>query len=326
MTPDRILIVDGLNAFIRNWCVNPTLNINGEHIGGTIGMIRSVKNLIKEVKPTKLVVCWDGSGGSVRRRGVQTEYKAGRKPRTNRQYDFETIEQSQANMHWQREKTEQYLSMLGAIQITIDDIEADDTIGFLCSAMFRDVDKVVVSTDKDFLQLVDSHTLVYSPTKKLYYTVASFKEEIGVLPENFVFARSLTGEGDKSDNIKGIKGIGMKTIAKLFPFLCEHESSVEEIIDYCSAHLNESPKYGTIMGSRDLLIENVNLMQLRSPIISLQSVRAIRYAFENISGTGITMSEFKLAMIKDGLQLTDTDFFSVFREFQARAQQKEAIV
>lgn len=80
----KILIIDGLNNFIRNFVINPSTNQNGEPIGGVVGFMKTMKNIILETTPDLVVVAWDGEGGSRRRRGIFAEYKAGRKVRVNR--------------------------------------------------------------------------------------------------------------------------------------------------------------------------------------------------------------------------------------------------
>jgi hypothetical protein len=74
------------------------------------------------------------------------------------------------------------------------------------------------------------------------------------------------------------------------------------------------------LGGWDVIITNVKLMQLTSPIISPQSVRAIRYALEQKDVAPLNATSFKLALLKDGIQLTDGDFFAVFRDYRVRAE------
>lgn len=321
MTKDRILIIDGMNTFIRCWAVVPQMSTNGDHVGGIIGFLRSIKANIRDARPTRTIIVWDGKGGSQQRRGVYAEYKAGRKPRVNREYDFgESPEDSKRDMGEQLLRARQYTELLGISQIEIDAIEADDVIAYLCRHLYQDTDKVVVSTDRDFLQLVDRHTLVYSPSRKLYFTAAVVKEKHLVIPENFIYVKALMG--DASDNIKGIGGIGEKTAVKLFPFLAERPSSLEEVIEYARTNQDKKPKYKAVYDGREVLNGNVQLMQLTMPIISAQSVAAIRYSLRPTE-TKFVMSEVMLLLLRDGIQLTDSDFFSTFKEYHVRSKNGE---
>ena len=320
----RILIVDGHNNFIRSWAVVPTLDANGEHVGGVTGFLSGLRARLTDVGPERIIVVWDGKGGSAKRRGVLAEYKAGRKPHTNRKYDFgETPDEGHANLQMQHRRLRSYLGLIGVTQIEIDDIEADDVIGFLCRHVFDDRQKVVVSSDKDFLQLVDARTIVYSGSKKAYLGSARVLEEHGVLAENFIYLKALAGDG--SDNIAGIKpkgskqGFGPKSVVKLFPFLGTAPSSLDEIVVFAAAHVDRSPKYVAVVEQRDRLEQNIGLMQLTVPIIGSRSVAAIRHSLEGPIPS-FSMTEFKMALLRDGMQLTDPELFGALSEYNVRRQ------
>ena len=86
---DRVLIIDGLNTFIRCWSSIPTMNDDGDHVGGVTGALKSIGYAIRQTQPTRVVVVFDGQGGSKRRKKIFGGYKAQRdknKLRVNRQY------------------------------------------------------------------------------------------------------------------------------------------------------------------------------------------------------------------------------------------------
>lgn len=310
-----LLLIDGLNLFLRNYAVNPQMDVNGDHIGGAVGFLRCLKCYIRDFSVSRAVVVWDGKGGSQKRRGIYAEYKAGRKPRMNRAYDFgESPEAGERNLATQLLKTKRYVELLGVTQIEIEGIEADDTIAYLCYAE-GDSDKVVVSTDRDFLQLVGPTTKVYSPVKKILFGSDQVKEVHLVLPENYVYSKALTG--DASDNISGVKGVGEKTVLKLFPFLAERPSTLQEVLDHARDHAHENPKYRAIHEQCEIVTANVRLMQLSSPIIGVQSASSIRHTISQDVVEPV-MSEVRLSFLRDGIQLTDSDFFAVFREYHHR--------
>ena len=78
----RILILDGLNTFIRVFSAVPALNDDGDHIGGVTGFLRSIAANIRLLKPTRVIICFDGKGGSKRRKKIYPEYKANRANKT----------------------------------------------------------------------------------------------------------------------------------------------------------------------------------------------------------------------------------------------------
>ena len=178
---DKVLIIDGLNTFIRVFSVIPTLNDDGVHIGGIVGFLKSIGYVIHLFNPTRAIIVFDGKGGSTRRRKLFPEYKAGRKTdkRLVRAYDFADKEEERANMLRQLQRTVQYLETLPLSILSIDNIEADDTIGYLSKQVF-DKNVVISSTDKDFLQLVNDRINIYSPTKKIIYYEDKIFDEYGI--------------------------------------------------------------------------------------------------------------------------------------------------
>ena len=101
----RVMVVDGLNTFIRSWTVNPTMNEDGDHTGGVVGSLKSIGYQIREFNPTRCVVTFDGKGGSKSRKKIYEGYKAGRENRrfrVNRQYgELMTEEEEQLSMRQQ---------------------------------------------------------------------------------------------------------------------------------------------------------------------------------------------------------------------------------
>lgn len=312
----RILIVDGMNIFIRSFVCVPTTDTDGNSIGGVTGFLRSLKMLVKDWSPDRIIVAWDGAGGSRMRRGIFSEYKAGRKVRLNRPQELETQDESFANMGEQMEKLKKLLDLIGVIQIVTPEVEADDVIALLCKYVYLDEPKLVVTSDKDMLQLIDDKTVVYSPTKKQYWTKQFMLDETHVLPENFVFVKALMGDG--SDNIPGVGGIGTKTAIKLFPFLGERETTAEEILQHATTNSGVGSKYKSLLESKERFLENIRLMQLSNPIIDAGSTRTIRIsALDQKPKFNFTSFKMSLAML--GIQQIDVDFIGVFQLYQHRA-------
>ena len=114
-----------------------------------------------------------------------------------------------------------------------------------------------MSTDKDFLQLVNHRVSVWSPTKKKLYDPPKVLEDYGIPSHNFAVYRAI--DGDKSDNIDGVRGWGLKTIQKKLPLLLEDKIlNIDDII-------KEDEK---LSESKELLERNYRLMQLEEVEIS----------------------------------------------------------
>jgi len=268
----RVMIIDGLNTFIRSWTVNPTMNEDGDHTGGVVGSLKSIGYQIREFNPTRCIVTFDGKGGSKSRKKVYEGYKAGRenrKFRVNRQYmEFLNEEEEQLSMRQQFVWLNDVLDYLPVQTMIYDGIEADDTIAYLTKHTQQDLDGevVIVSTDKDFLQLVSDKVSVFSPTKKKMYTRQVVFDEFGIWPENLLLYRTL--DGDKSDNIPGIRGCGVKTLLKRFPELSEDRTIThEEFFKMCEEKQGKIKLYDDILNAKDQLLMNKRLMELDEPHI-----------------------------------------------------------
>jgi DNA polymerase-1 len=160
----------------------------------------------------------------------------------------------------------------------MDGIEADDTIAYI-TQMYQDISKkiTVVSTDRDFYQLISPTLQVWSPIKKKMYDTDALIEEFGVHPTNYVVYRTFTG--DTSDNIPGVDGFGPKTILKTFPELVNQtEFTLEDLQAKCTSkiQLNESKNYQKVMDNYDTIDKNYRLMNIKLLDIPAQTATKIR--------------------------------------------------
>jgi DNA polymerase I len=261
---DKVLIIDGLNTFIRAHAVNPSLNDDGMHVGALIGFLRSIRYTIEKIKPTRCVIVFDGKGGSKRRQKIYPEYKGTRKikRRFNRNVDWSVAPaDEQESMKLQMGRLINYLEQLPITLISIDDIEADDTIAYITKQLLTDSKIVIMSTDKDFLQLTDDRIKIWSPTRKKLYNQEAIIDEYGIHPSKFLLYRVL--DGDKSDNINGIKGAGIKSIIKYInPLTSADKFDLDDLIEYCDKSDKKIKLLESISNSRKLLYRNFLLMQL----------------------------------------------------------------
>jgi len=274
----RVLIIDGLNTFIRCWTSTPTLNDDGDHVGGVIGTLKSIGYAIRQVEPTRVIVTFDGQGGSKNRKKIYGEYKANRsksKLHINRAYnDMMNEEEERESMKRQYVWLMDMLSYLPMTTMIYDGVEADDTMAYIATNLLKeDEQAVIMSTDKDFLQLVDGKTIVWSPTKKKIYNQNRIKEEFGLDPKNLLLYRVL--DGDTSDNIPGVYGCGLKTVLKRYPEITEDkEISVDEFLELTEQKVEETKGkikiYKDILNSKNQIIMNEKLMQLKDVDISGQ--------------------------------------------------------
>ena len=269
-----ILIVDGMNTFIRAYAVSPEMNADGVHMGGMSGFLKSIGYAIKLLNPTRCVIVFDGAGGSLKRRKIYPDYKkrSRNKIRLNRAYS-EDIPVDEDGMKKQLFRLVQYIDCLPVTTMAIDNIEADDAIAYAALDYFKNSNIYIMSSDKDFLQLVDDRVKVWSPTKKKLYGKLEVVSEYGIDSGNFVYYRTM--DGDVSDNINGIPGAGLKTIKKCFPMLSENKKiTMEEIYNHCENNKAKFKLYSTILENKITLERNYQLMQLNDT--QIQSFSQLR--------------------------------------------------
>ena len=262
----HLLVIDGLNTFIRVFSAVPALNDDGHHIGGVTGFLRSIAANIRQHKPTRCVVVFDGKGGSVRRKAIYPNYKANRANKTafNRYQEFASLVDEQDSMRQQFGRLAQYLNCLPITTLSIDNVEADDIMAYIANELYTEKENkaTIVSTDRDFLQLVNDRISVWSPIKKKLYTPSLMKEEFGFSPCNYLLYRAFIG--DKSDNIPGLKGVGPKSLIKHFPIICEdREITVDEIVEYAGSVEKKYKVHEIVLNNKDTLQLNHQLMQLK---------------------------------------------------------------
>jgi len=275
-TNSDILLVDGLNTFIRSFMAMPSMNDDGMHTGGIAGFLKSVGYAIKLINPTRVIIVFDGNGGSQKRRKIYPEYKKGRKTKIkfNRTYeDLSSSELEQKNLRLELMRLVNYLNVLPVTIMAIDNIEADDTIAYLSEETFKDSNITIMSTDKDFLQLASDRVKIWSPVKKKIFGCKEIVDEYGITCNNFIYYRIL--EGDVSDNITGIDGVGIKRVLQSYPFLGENKQvTLQEIYNYSENYKGKYKIYERVLDNKLLIERNYELMQLKSS--SIQSFTQLR--------------------------------------------------
>jgi len=298
----RLLIIDNLNLFLRSYIVDPSLSTNGQPIGGLKGALKALQKICREVKPDRIAVCWDGQGGSTKRRLMHKGYKEGRKTlRLNRDVKILTEDQELQNKIWQQTRLAEYYNEMPIMQFMFKAIEADDVISYICNLEeYKDYQKVIVSSDKDFYQLLNDSTILYRPTQKQIINKKQLIDEYGIHPNNFALARAMAG--DRSDNLKGVEGVGLKTAAKRFPMLLKEQgATVDEVVDYARTSLEEKKLkiYEKVAENYDLILKNYQIMQLYTPVLSIEAKKTIRETCRE-PDLGVNKTELMKMMLQDG--------------------------
>ena len=268
---DHILIIDAMNMLIRSFSLLKAMNPSGTHIGGLVGFLRSLGYVTRIFDPTRVVVVWDGKGGSGNRQNIDPNYKAQRATARITHWGlYDTREEEQEALIGQLFRTKDYLECLPLHQIVMEKLEADDIIAYLAKNASSTNKKVtIVSSDKDFFQLIDKNIEVYAPVKKKTFTHENALEEIKVLPQNYNIVKALLG--DNSDNLPGVKGLGIKTILSEWKsFTYDPLASLNDIWDHCETQMDgDKPKkiFAKIIHDWDRVMKNYELMNLHDSVL-----------------------------------------------------------
>jgi len=266
---DRILFIDGLNLFFRNFAVMNMVNPDGVHIGGLGGFFRSLGAMIRQIDPTQVYVVFDGAGSANNRKNINPLYKSGRDLQRITNWDaFDDKQDEDDSKVDQMVRVIQYLKTLPVKTVSIDKVEADDIISYLCNKVInKPEDKAfIVSSDKDFIQLVNDNVIVYRPMEKEYYTEQTVIDKYKMSPKNFILHKTLLG--DNSDKIKGVKGLGEKGLYKKFPELMERDMDLQDIFNICEAKFKDHVVYARVLQNMDEMKNNYKIMNLENPMIS----------------------------------------------------------
>jgi len=278
----RVLIIDALNAYLRAYIVDPSISSNGDPIGGLKGFIKILQRHVRETKPDQIVVIWDGPNGSKKRKSMDKNYKEGRKPiRLNRAFHNLTDDEELHNKMWQQSRVIEYMNNMPIIQFMIPEIEADDVIAYITQMeYYKGWQKIIISNDRDFMQVCDDETVLLRPTKNELLNTKRIIEQTGVHPTNMALARSIVG--DSSDNLPGIRGAGFGTVGKRLNFLSDSKSyTIDEVVEFCKNTKSKLKFFTNIVENKGLIEHNYRMMQLYAPQMSFQSKMHVKESIEN---------------------------------------------
>lgn len=306
-----IILVDAYNLFTRHFIANPAMSIHGDHVGGALGFLKSLAKLSDHLKPSEMYVVWEG-GGSSRRRAIFSGYKKNKRPQKLNRFYGDDIPDTMENRSRQVSLTIELLKTVPVKQVYVSDCEADDIIAYLAKYKFSDRRCVIVSSDKDYYQLLSNKVIQWSPGQKDFVTMKDVSAKFGMFPENFLVARCFCGDG--SDSLPGIKGAGFKTLLKRFPELSSREFiSVSEIlqlsIERSATKAGKKIKlFQNINQDPDIPLRNWKLMYLGTINLAadqIQKIEGIVDTFEN-QGNKIKLMR---TLMREGLSTFDADSF-----------------
>ena len=300
-----VLLVDGDNLLTIGFYGVKNAFHKGEHIGGIYHFLNTLRRTFEIYHLDKIVVFWDGLEGSQTRKKIYIHYKENRKSRLRSEEEVNSY-------GYQRERVKQYLEELFVRQGEYEYCETDDCIAYYTQKSPNE-SKIVYSSDGDLTQLVSETTQIYNPSHgKLYKqkdTIVYDHEEI--LIENVKMVKMMCG--DSSDNIAGIRGMGVKRFLSLFPELKTEQLSIEQIKDKCNI-LFEQDKNNKLIANlltgvtkhgvfgEEFFDVNSRIVSLDSPYLTDEAKENIDLLIsENLDPEGRSYKNTMKMMMEDGL-------------------------
>ena len=221
MSREKLILVDGHSLAYRAFhALPPDLHApSGELTNASYGFTLMLLSVLEEETPDYIIVAFD-KGPSFRVREYNA-YKAHRAKMPD-------------EMRGQMDRIRQIVDVFGIPTVELEDYEADDLLGTLSRlAEEEGLDVLIVTGDRDALQLVDGHITVLTSGRRfsdtLRYTPEAVREKYGLEPQQLIDLKALIG--DRSDNIPGVKGVGEKGATQML----QEYGSLEEVY----AHLGD---------------------------------------------------------------------------------------
>lgn len=352
------LLIDGSNLLEVSSRGDDRLSGTGKPTGGIFQFFLQLKMLLRKGNFRYVYVFWDGNQSGLLRYKLNSDYKA------NRDKEFEDEEELSDYMkavnakingmkqyfskkedpaklaqrkkqkeifHWQREVIIDCLEELFVRQCMCDKTEADDFIGYYVTHKKSNERIVICSNDRDLTQLIAEDVIVYVQSLKDFLTVKNYTKIEGINYQNVVLKKVLCG--DASDNIKGIKGFGEKTLLNNFDEITKRKVTLNEVIEKAKnineerAKLKKKPlKWAENIVNRvtdgvqgsEIYEINEKIIDLKKPLMTDEAVKMI----ENIMYTPIDPEDrtlenlYRILMENDVEDLRDeTKFSNFFNEF-----------
>ena len=275
-----LIIFDGSNAAHRiSAATQPLTNSKGERVEVMFGLLRLLSSVIRANPAKECYVVWDGRGSRNIRQKLDPDYKA------NRGTNF--TEEDKARIQGMHDQVQKFWELFGKnlpIKWLISErYEADDIISMLTHQADRDGrNAVVVSGDKDLLQLVTKHVTIFSPNSMKYCTLENFEEYTKGYPEPWAFLYGKCLQGDSSDNVVGIPGIGEKTALKI---LSQHRWALAEILSMPTDELKRSAVGQKLLNDsgKKRLGLNYSLMSLHAPLHDTMQLKRVTIERGNLN-------------------------------------------
>jgi 5'-3' exonuclease len=273
---EKILLIDGWNVLIAQNAVSYLTDYNSNPIGMYLTTLNQIRTFVEKFKPSKVLFILDGPEAGERRRQVYPNYKGKRRIKErvskvqimddgdNMVYGVEGAFQNQLI------KTFEFLKLLPVSILSVPYAEADDVISYLALKNKDKYKNIIISNDKDYLQLVSENIYVYRWKSKVLYSPEAFSQEYKIRAEHYIYKKVLLG--DAGDMVEGIKGIGEKTFSEVSLEFMKEENNFKTLDDFMT-HFSQLDLGGYSTRTRNAIkkafVDNQEKMRLLYNIMKL---------------------------------------------------------
>jgi len=247
--PKKIFLIDGSAFLYRAFHAIRSLSTSKGHpTNATFGFTRILLKLLKDNTPEYAVVFFDVKGPTFRHK-LYDQYKANRPPMPE-------------ELVAQLPDIKRIITALNIPTVEKQGFEADDLVGTYSKlAQKKGFEVIMVTGDKDFIQLITENCTLWDPMKDTIKDVATIKEDMGIEPGQFIDVLGLAG--DSADNIPGVQGVGPKTAIKLIAQF----GSIENIYENIDSLKNKKKLYENLLNSKNIVLLSRKLATIDTSVI-----------------------------------------------------------
>ena len=303
----NVLLVDGDNLLTIGFFGLKNHFYKGEHIGGIYHFINTLRRTIEIHRLDKIVVFWDGQDGSITRKRFYHQYKENRKSRIRSEEELHSYGK-------QRNRIKQYLEELFVRQGEYEFCESDDSIAYYTQNSPKE-NKIIFSSDGDLTQLVSENTKLFNPShSKMYQPNDMFVyDHEQILIQNIKLVKMICG--DPSDNIAGIKNLGVRRLITMVPEIKTEEINIDFILNRFNNLFEEDndnrlvknlltgvTKYGVL--GEEFFDVNSRIVSLENPFLTEDARDSINSLINDlIDPEGRSYKNTMKMMMEDGIFL-----------------------
>ncbi len=257
MPEKKLYLIDGNSLLYRSYYAIKRLSTSkGFPTNAIYGFLTMLRKLRDKENPHYLAVVFDTAGPTVRHEAYK-EYKAQRKPMPE-------------DLVVQLPVVKKVIKAMNIPSFELESYEADDVLGSLARlASSKNVHAVIVTHDKDLLQLVDNATTVYNPVKDLHLDEKTVKDTFGVKPDQVVDVLALWG--DPTDNVPGVPGIGEKTSKALINQFESLENLIKNLAEIKNPRL------------RQKIEENMDKLRLSQELVTIEKELELEFDLKELA-------------------------------------------